>query len=59
MKVVRCLSSVVSQNVDLKTPHRVEYKVFNLGQIEQLVEKYGLKEFSMENLIYEWIDQQN
>ena len=30
--------------------HRVEYKVFNLAQIEQLVEKYGLTEFSMENL---------
>ena len=30
--------------------HRVEYKVFNLGQIDQLVEKYGLTEFSPENL---------
>lgn len=30
--------------------HRVEYKVFNLGQIDQLVEKYGIKEFSLENL---------
>lgn len=30
--------------------HRVEYKIFNLAQIEQLVEKYGLTEFSMENL---------
>jgi large subunit ribosomal protein L15 len=30
--------------------HRVEYKVFNLAQIEQLVEKYGLTEFTMENL---------
>lgn len=30
--------------------HRVEYKVFNLAQIEQLIEKYGLTEFSMENL---------
>ena len=29
---------------------RVEYKVFNLAQIEQLIEKYGLTEFSMENL---------
>ena len=26
--------------------NRIEYKVFNLGQIEQLVEKYGLTEFS-------------
>jgi large subunit ribosomal protein L15 len=33
-----------------KNPHRVEYKVFNLGQIEQLAEKYDIKEFSMENL---------
>ena len=30
--------------------HRVEYKVFNLGQIEQLTEKYGIKEFSLEKL---------
>lgn len=30
--------------------HRVEYKVFNLGQIEQLAEKYGITEFSLENL---------
>ena len=30
--------------------HRVEYKVFNLGQIDQLTEKYGIKEFSLENL---------
>src|SRR5579872_2489033 len=30
--------------------HRVEYKVFNLGQIDHLVEKYGLTEFSPENL---------
>jgi large subunit ribosomal protein L15 len=33
-----------------KNPNRIEYKVFNLGQIEQLVEKYGIKEFSLENL---------
>ena len=33
-----------------KNPHRVEYKVFNLGQIDQLVEKYGFTEFSLENL---------
>lgn len=30
--------------------HRVEYKVFNLGQVDHLVEKYELKEFSPENL---------
>ena len=33
-----------------KNIHRVEYKVFNLGQIDQLAEKYGIKEFSLENL---------
>jgi large subunit ribosomal protein L15 len=33
-----------------KNPHRIEYKVFNLGQIDQLVEKYELKEFNPENL---------
>ncbi len=30
--------------------NRVEYKVLNLGQIEQLAEKYGITEFSLENL---------
>ena len=33
-----------------KNPHRVEYKVLNLGQIEQLADKYGIKEFTLENL---------
>ena len=33
-----------------KNPDRVEYKVFNLGQIEQLVEKYEITEFTMETL---------
>jgi len=33
-----------------KNPHRVSYKVFNLSQIEQLAEKYDIKEFSTENL---------
>lgn len=33
-----------------KNPHRVEYTVFNLGQVELLVEKYGLTEFSLDNL---------
>ena len=48
MKVDRCLSSVVFQSVDLKINNRIEYKVFNLGQIEQLSEKYGITEFSLE-----------
>ncbi len=29
---------------------RIDYKVFNVGQLEQIVEKYGLQEFSLENL---------
>jgi len=33
-----------------KNPDRIEYKVFNLGQIDQLVEKYGITDFSLENL---------
>ena len=33
-----------------KNNNRIEYKVFNLGQIDQLIEKYGIKEFSLENL---------
>ena len=33
-----------------KNPDRIEYKVFNLGQIDQLAEKYGFNEFSLENL---------
>ncbi len=33
-----------------KNSKRVEYKVFNLGQIEQLAEKYGFTEFTPENL---------
>jgi large subunit ribosomal protein L15 len=33
-----------------KNHGRVEYVVFNLGQIEQLQEKYAFSEFSLENL---------
>ena len=33
-----------------KNFNRVEYKVFNLGQIEELNEKYDLTEFNFENL---------
>ena len=33
-----------------KNPDRIEYKVFNLGQVEVLSEKYGFTEFSVENL---------
>jgi large subunit ribosomal protein L15 len=33
-----------------KNPHRISYTVFNLGQVDQLVEKYGFTEFSLDNL---------
>lgn len=33
-----------------KSLNRVEYKVFNLGQVEQLAEKYGLTDFSLDTL---------
>lgn len=33
-----------------KNPHRIEYKVFNLGQIDQLIEKHELTEFTPETL---------
>ena len=33
-----------------KNINRIEYTVFNLGQIEQLQEKYAITEFSLENL---------
>jgi len=40
-------------------PHRVEYKVLNLGQIEQLSVKYDIKEFSVENLYINGLVSQN
>ncbi len=33
-----------------KNINRIEYKVLNLGQIDQLAEKYSLQEFSLETL---------
>lgn len=33
-----------------KNNNRIDYKVFNIGQIEQLAEKYDLKEINPENL---------
>jgi large subunit ribosomal protein L15 len=33
-----------------KNMNRVEYKVFNLGQVTELVAKYELKEFSLDTL---------
>jgi large subunit ribosomal protein L15 len=39
--------------------HRIEYKVFNVGQVEQLAEKYSIKEFSPENLYINGLISQN
>lgn len=33
-----------------KNNNRIEYKIFNLGQIDQLLEKYDLKEITPESL---------
>jgi large subunit ribosomal protein L15 len=33
-----------------KNPGRIEFKVFNLGQIEQLADKYEFTDFTMETL---------
>ena len=33
-----------------KNISRIEYRVFNLGQIDQLAEKYGMTEVTPENL---------
>ena len=33
-----------------KNNDRIEFKVFNLGQIEQLIEKYSITEISLETL---------
>ncbi len=33
-----------------KNINRIEYKVFNLGQIDELADKYEISEFSTENL---------
>lgn len=33
-----------------KNPNKIVFQVFNLSQIETLVEKYGIKEFTLENL---------
>ncbi|MHA4812032.1 50S ribosomal protein L15 [Flavitalea flava] len=39
--------------------NRIDYKVFNLGQIDLLVEKYGISEFSPENLYINGLIAQN
>ena len=33
-----------------KNPHRIEYKVINVGQLDQWAETYSLTEFTIENL---------
>ena len=33
-----------------KSLNRIDYKVFNLGQLDFLIEKYDIKEFSLDNL---------
>lgn len=35
-----------------RNPNRIEYKVFNLGQIDQLIEKHELTEFTPETLYF-------
>jgi large subunit ribosomal protein L15 len=39
--------------------HRVEFKVFNVGQAEQLAAKYSIVEFSPENLYINGLISQN
>jgi large subunit ribosomal protein L15 len=39
--------------------NRIEYKVINLGQVEQLSEKYSITEFSPENLYINGLIGQN
>jgi large subunit ribosomal protein L15 len=33
-----------------KNPFRIEHKVFNLGNLDFIIEKYEIKEFTLENL---------
>jgi large subunit ribosomal protein L15 len=49
-KVDRCPYKRRIPKRGFKNISRVEYKVFNLGQIEQLAEKYGVTDFSLETL---------
>ena len=39
--------------------HRVEYKVFNVSQVEHLAAKYNIKEFTLENLYINGLISQN
>jgi large subunit ribosomal protein L15 len=40
-------------------PGRIEYKVFNVGQVDHLAEKYGITEFTLENLYVNGLISQN
>ncbi len=42
-----------------KNINRIEYVVFNLGQIDKLQEKYAFPEFSLENLYINGLISQN
>jgi large subunit ribosomal protein L15 len=42
-----------------KNINRIEYKVFNLGQIDQLLEKHGITEFTPETLYINNLISQN
>ena len=42
-----------------KNLNRIEYKVINLGQIDHYAEKYGITEFSLENLYINGLISQN
>ncbi len=42
-----------------KNIHRIEYRVFNVGQIEQLATKYSIQEFTLENLYVNGLISQN
>jgi len=42
-----------------KNINRVEYKVINLGQIDHYAEKYGITEFTPENLYINGLISQN
>jgi large subunit ribosomal protein L15 len=45
MPIQRRLPKRGFKNID-----RIEYKIFNLGQVDALIEKYSLTEFSIESL---------
>ncbi|MBL0335128.1 MAG: 50S ribosomal protein L15 [Chitinophagaceae bacterium] len=42
-----------------KNPHRVEYKVLNIGQVQHLSDRHGITEFTLENLYIHKLISQN